>query len=108
MSSLLKNAELARYHEDTSALKSNYRSGLNTVRNSSLQPVENSIIPEQEKPEPRTLLMSELKKPIDDGSRTERLGNPTSDQRQSKTVNEMLDLLKFNKELDRRVVGSLK
>lgn len=81
MSSLLKNAELARYHEDTSVLKSNYRSGLNTVRNSSLQPEETSALPEIIKSEPRTLLLSELKKPVEDGSRTERLGNPTSDQR---------------------------
>lgn len=82
MSSVLKNVELARYHEDSSNVKQTYKSILS---NPSLSKNDNDFLTHRE--QPRSTLLTDIKKPdftnkLDinndfrplglDGSRTDR------------------------------------
>ncbi|CDW75955.1 UNKNOWN [Stylonychia lemnae] len=113
--SVLKNVELSRYHEEPQVAKSNYRqvqqnSDFLTHRENPPQQTR-SLLSDIKKPEIKKPELQEFKSIGLEGSRTERLGNQTTtngEAKKTQTLEEMMDLLKYNKELDKRVIGTMK
>eukprot|EP00347_Sterkiella_histriomuscorum_P014310 403361362 len=123
ISSLLKNVELARYHQDAVETKQTYKGVQN---NDFLTHRDNqrssTLLSDIKKPDQqRSSLLNDYQSQDQNGSKTERYGKPDSTYQnnikplqQTTKVNkpsaldEMMDLLKNNRELDKRVIGSMR